>query len=83
MLSVSMSQKSSRDKFLGERFCEPVTGVTTLRSNCALVVSLALILVCDLVWPCWGTGEANIGWDKFAGILFSTALAGALESPGV
>jgi hypothetical protein len=59
MLAVSMSQKSSCDKFLGERFCEHigtlggagrlVIGVTTLGSNGALVVSLALIIVCDLV----------------------------------
>jgi hypothetical protein len=93
MLAVSMSQKSSCEKSLGEIFCErigtlkgesrPVIGVTTLGSNGALVVSLALIIVCDLVWHCWCTGEAKIGWDKLAGILFSAALAGAFESPGV
>jgi hypothetical protein len=92
MLADSMSQKSSCDKFLGERFCErvgtlggaarPVIGVTTLRSNGALVVSSVLIIVCDLVWYCYCTGEVNIGWDKSAGLLFSAALAGAFESPG-
>jgi hypothetical protein len=75
-----MSQKSSCDKFLDERFCErigtlgdasrPVIGVTTLGSNGALVVYLALIIVCDLVWHCWCTGEAKIGWDNSAGIVF-------------
>jgi hypothetical protein len=88
-----MSQKTSCDKFLGEIFCErigtlrgasrPVIGVTTIRSNGALVVSSALIIVFNLVWHCWCSGEANIGWDKSAGILFSEALAGAFESPGV
>jgi hypothetical protein len=58
MLAVSMSQKSSCDKFLGERFCERigtlggagrlVIGVTTLGSNGA-VVYLVLIIICDLV----------------------------------
>jgi hypothetical protein len=91
MLAVYMSQKSSCDNFLGERFCERigtlggagrlVIGVTTLRSNGALVVSLALIIVCDIVWHCWCTGEAKIGWDKLAGIVCSEALAGAFGSP--
>jgi hypothetical protein len=59
MLAVYMSQKISCDKFLGERLCERigtlggtgrlVIGVTTLGSNGALVVSLSLIIVCDLV----------------------------------
>jgi hypothetical protein len=76
MLAVSMSQKLSCDKFLGERLCErigtlggasrPGIGVTTLGSNGALVVSPVLIIVCDLVWHYWCTGEANIGWDKLA-----------------
>jgi hypothetical protein len=57
--------------------------VTTFGSNDALFVSLVLIIVCDLVWHCWCKGEAKIGWDKFAGISFSRALAGAFESPGV
>jgi hypothetical protein len=44
---------------MGERFCErigtlggadqPVIGVTTLRSNGALLVSSVLIYICDLV----------------------------------
>jgi hypothetical protein len=88
-----MSQKSSCDKFLGERSCErvgtlggasrPVIGVTTLGSNGAFVVSLALLIVFYLVWHCWCTEEANIGWDNLGEILFSAALAGAFESPGV
>jgi hypothetical protein len=51
MLAVSMSQMSSWDTFLGERFCERigtlggagrlVIGVTTLGSNGALVMSRA------------------------------------------
>jgi hypothetical protein len=90
MLAVSMSQKKYCDKFLGETSCErigtlggasqPVIGVTTLGSNGALVVSLSLIIVCDLVWHCWCTGKAKIGWDKLVWILFSAALAGAFES---
>jgi hypothetical protein len=62
MLADSMYQKSSCDKFLGERFCErvgtlvdaarPVIGATTLGSNGALVVSPVLIIVCDLVLYC-------------------------------
>jgi hypothetical protein len=66
-----MSQKSSWDKFLGERFFERigtlggagqlVIGVITLGSNGALVVSLALIIVCVLVSHRWFMGEANIG----------------------
>jgi hypothetical protein len=80
MLADSMSQKSSCDKFLGERFCErigtlggasrPVIGVTTLGSNGALVVSSASIIVCDIVWHRCCTGEVKIGWDKSAGIFF-------------
>jgi hypothetical protein len=80
MLAISMSPKSSCDKFLGERFCERIStlrgagrlviGVTTLGSNGTLVVSLELIIVCDLLWHCWCTGEAKIGWDNSAGILF-------------
>jgi hypothetical protein len=91
MLDDSMSQKSSCDKFLGERFCEristlggatrPVIGVTTLRSNGALAVSSLLIIVCDLVWYRCCTGEVKIGWDNSAGFLFSAVLAGAFESP--
>jgi hypothetical protein len=71
MFAFSMSQKSSCDKFLGEIFCErigtlggasrPVIDVTTLGSDFALVVYLALIIVCDLVFHCWCTGEAKIG----------------------
>jgi hypothetical protein len=93
MLAVPMSENPSCDKFLCERFCErigtlgaatrPVIGVTTLRSNGELVVSLALIILCDLVWHFWCTGEAKNGWDKLAGILFSAALAGEFESHGV
>jgi hypothetical protein len=59
MLAVSMSQKSSRDKFLGERFCvrvgtlgdaaRPVIGVTTLGSNGVLLVFFTWIGLCDLV----------------------------------
>jgi hypothetical protein len=88
-----MSQKSSCDKFLGERFCErigtlggasrSVIGVTTLGSNGAFVVYLALIIVCDLVWHCWCIVEANIGWDDSAWIVFSATLAGAFGSPEV
>jgi hypothetical protein len=91
MLAVSMSPKSSCDKFLGERFCERIRtlggagrliiGMTTLGSNGALVVSLVLIIVCDLVWRCWCTGEANIGWGKLAGIMCSEAVAGTFGSP--
>jgi hypothetical protein len=76
---------------MGERFCERigtlrgagrvVIGVTTLRSNGAWVMSLVLIIVCDLVWRCWCTGEDKIGWDKLAGIVCSEALAGTLGSP--
>jgi hypothetical protein len=87
-----MSQKSSWDKFLGERFCErigtfggatrPIIGVTTLGSNVALAVPLALIIVFHLVWQCCCTGEVKIGWDKSAGILCSEVSAGAFESPG-
>jgi hypothetical protein len=79
MLAVSMSQKLSCDKFLGERFFERIgtlggagrvlIGVTALGSNGAWVVSLVLIIVCDLFWCCWCMGEANIGWDKLAGIV--------------
>jgi hypothetical protein len=59
MFAVYMFQKSSCDKFLGERFCEsvdilggsarPVIGVITLGSNGVLVVTSVLIVVCDLV----------------------------------
>jgi hypothetical protein len=58
MFDVSMFQKSSCDKFLGERFCEsvgtlggaarPVIGVITLGSNGVLVSPAMLIFVCDL-----------------------------------
>jgi hypothetical protein len=92
MLAVSMSQKSSCDKFLGERFLErigtlgdasrPIIGVTTLGSNDALIVTLSLIIVCDIVWHFWCTGEVKILWGKSAGIFCLSALAGALESPG-
>jgi hypothetical protein len=92
MLADSMSQKSSCDKFLGERFCErvgilrgaarPIIGVTTLGSNGMWVVYPVLIIVCDLVWYCCCTEELRIGWDKSAGLLFSAALTGAFESPG-
>jgi hypothetical protein len=88
-----MLQKSFCDKFLGERFCERigtlggagrfVIGVTTLGSNGALVVSLALIIICGLVWHCLCMGEANIGWDDLAWIVFSATLAGVFGSPGV
>jgi hypothetical protein len=90
MLEVYMSQKSSCDKFLGDRFCERigtlggagrlVIGVTTLGSNGA-VVYLVFIIVCDLFWHCWCTGEAKIGWENLAGIVCSEALAGAFGSP--
>jgi hypothetical protein len=93
MLADSMSQKSSCEKFLGERFCEPigtlggatrpVIGVTTLGSNGALVLYSALIIVCDLVWYRCCTGEVKIGWDELEGLLLSAFLAGAFESPGV
>jgi hypothetical protein len=93
MLAGSVSQKSSCDKFLGEKFCErigtlggvsrPVIGVTALGSNGVLIVSSAPLIVCDLVWCHCCTGEVTVGWDKSAGILFSAALAGAFESPGV
>jgi uncharacterized protein YqgC (DUF456 family) len=93
MLADSMSQKSSCDKFMGERFCErigtlggasrPVIGVITLRSYGVLVVSSVSIIVCDLVWYRFCAGEVKIGWDKSAGLLFSAILAGAFESPGV
>jgi hypothetical protein len=59
MLAVSIFQKSSCDKFLGERFCvsvgtiggaaQPVIGVITFRSNGVLVAHFVLIVVCDLV----------------------------------
>jgi hypothetical protein len=91
MLAVYMSQKSSCDKFMGERFCErigtlggasqPVIGVTNLGSNGVLFVYLALIIVCDLLWHCWCTGEADIGWDKLTGIVCSETLTGAFGSP--
>jgi hypothetical protein len=55
---------------MGERFCERigtlggagrlVIGVTTLGSNGALVVSLVLIIVCDLVWRCWCTEKTRV-----------------------
>jgi hypothetical protein len=58
-LAVSMSQKSSCDKFMGERFCAhagtlgddvwPVIGVTTLGINGVLIVVFTLIGLCDLV----------------------------------
>jgi hypothetical protein len=87
-----MSQKSFCDKFRGERFCgrvgtlggaaRLVIGVTTLGSNGVVVVSLVLIIVCDIVLYCCCMGEVIFGWDKTAGLLFSAALAGAFESPG-
>jgi hypothetical protein len=59
MLVVSMCQKSSCDKFLGERFCVRagtlgdaawlVVGVTTLGSNGVLLAVFAVIGLCDLV----------------------------------
>jgi hypothetical protein len=59
MFAVSMSQKSSCDKFLGERFCDragtfgdaarPVIGVTTLGSNGMVVAVFAVIVICHLV----------------------------------
>jgi hypothetical protein len=61
----------------------PVIGVTTLGSNGALILTPVLIIVCDLIWCFCFTGEVKIGWDKLAGLLFSAALAGAFESPGV
>jgi hypothetical protein len=77
--------------FPGERVCERIStiggsgrlviGVTTLRSNGALVVYVALSIVCDLVWHCWCTGEAKIGWDRLAGFVCSAALEGAFGSP--
>jgi hypothetical protein len=62
MLAFSMTQKSSCDKFLGERFCERIG---TLGGAGRLVIGvtivfLALIIVCDLVWHCWCTEEAKI-----------------------
>jgi hypothetical protein len=93
MLAVSMSQKSSWEKFLEERFCERigtlggagrlVIGVTTLGSNGELIVFLALIIVCDLVWHRCFMGEANIGLDDSVGIVCSEALAGAFGSPRI
>jgi hypothetical protein len=66
MLADSMSQKSSCDKFLEERFCErvgtlggaarPVIGVTTLGSNGVVVDSPVLIIVCDLFFYCFFHG---------------------------
>jgi hypothetical protein len=62
---------------MGERLCERVgtlggagrgvIGVTTLGDNGALIVSLVLIIACDLLWR--RTGEAKIGWDKLVGIV--------------
>jgi hypothetical protein len=59
MLAVSMLQKSSSDKFMGERFCElagtlgdaawPVIRVATLRSNGVLVFAIVWIGLLDLV----------------------------------
>jgi hypothetical protein len=59
MFAASMFQKSSCDKFLGERFCEsvgtlggaaqPVIGVIALGSNGVLIAPFVLIVVCDLV----------------------------------
>jgi hypothetical protein len=59
MFAVSMLQKPSCDKFLGEISCEsvgtlggasrPVIGVITLGSNGVLVAHFVLIVVCDLV----------------------------------
>jgi hypothetical protein len=72
---------------MGDIFCERigtlggagrlVIGVTTLGSNGALIVPLPLISACDLVWHCWFTVEAKIGWDNSAGIVCSAALPGA------
>jgi hypothetical protein len=91
MLAVSISQNSSCDKFLGERFCERIGTLvdagrvvisgTTLGSNGAWVVSSVLIIICYLVWRCWCTGEAKIGRDKLAGIVCSETLPGAFGSP--
>jgi hypothetical protein len=93
MLAVSMSQKLSLDKFLGERFCERictlggasrlVIDVTTLGSNGALVVSLVLIIVCDLVWRRWCIGEAKIGWDKLMGIFRGCSDESTLRSKDI
>jgi hypothetical protein len=92
MLADSMSQKLSCDTFLGERFFErvgilggaarPIIGVTTLGSNGVVVVSPVLSIVCNLYLCYCCMGEARIGCDKTAGLLFSAALAGAFESPG-
>jgi hypothetical protein len=59
MFAVSMFQKSSCGKFMGERFCEsvgtlgdearPIIGVITLGSNGVLVDPSVLIFVYDLV----------------------------------
>jgi hypothetical protein len=91
MLVVSMSQKSSCNKFMGERFCERVgtlggagrvvIGVTTLGSNSVVIMYLVFIIACDLVWRGWCKGEAKIGWEKLAGILCSEAVAGTFGSP--
>jgi hypothetical protein len=80
MLAFSMSQKSSCDKFLGERFCEhirtlggasrPVIAVTTLGSNGAVVVSLALIIFCDLVCHCWCTERPRLDGINWQGFCF-------------
>jgi hypothetical protein len=58
-LVFSMFQKSSCDKFMGERFCVragtlgdaawPVIGVTTLGSNGVFRAVFTLIGLCDLV----------------------------------
>jgi hypothetical protein len=59
MWAVSMPQKLSWDKLQGDRFLDRVgtlggdglrvIGVTTLGSSGALVMSRALIVVCDLI----------------------------------
>jgi hypothetical protein len=57
-------------------------GVTTLGGNGALVVSCALIVVCDLVCRGRGMVEAKIGLDDLAGIVHSATMVGATGSVG-
>jgi hypothetical protein len=92
MFAVSMFQKSSCDKFLGERFCEsvgtlrgaaqPVIGMITLGSNGVSVAPFVLIFVCDLVLCLCFMGEDTMGCAITAGLLFSAAFIGAFESSG-
>jgi hypothetical protein len=85
-LEVSMFQKSSCDKCLGERFCVragtlgdaawTINGVTTLGSNGVLRAVFALIGLCDLVSYLCYMGKVKIGWANAFGCVFSVALRG-------